>query len=73
MGRGDPLTSAAGAVVGMLIGHEVGATFDKVDQIHATMLLKQTLTSNPNRQRSTWSNPDKGFTLTQGPVATRGN
>ena len=73
MGRGDPLTSAAGAVIGMVIGHEIGATFDKVDQIHATMLLKQTLTNHPNGQMSTWSNPDKGFTVTQGPVATRGN
>ena len=73
MGRGDPLTSAAGAVVGMLIGHEIGATFDKVDQIHATMLLRQTLTNNPNGQMSTWTNPDKGFSVTQGPIATRGN
>ena len=73
LGKGDPLTSAAGAVIGMVVGHEIGATFDKVDQIHATMLLRQTLTNNPNGQMSRWSNPDKGFTVTQGPIATRGN
>ena len=73
LGRGDPLASAAGAVVGMVVGHEVGAHFDKVDRIYATMLLKQTLTTNNNGQMSTWSNPDKGFAVTQGPVATRGN
>ena len=73
LGRGDPFTSAAGAVVGMVVGHEIGAHFDKVDQIHATMLLRQTLTTNPNGQMSTWANPDKGFTVTQGPVTTRGN
>ena len=73
LGRGDPLTSAAGAVVGMVVGHEVGAHFDKVDRIYATMLLRQTLSNNTNGQMSTWSNPDKGFTVTQGPVTTNGN
>ena len=70
---GDPLTTAALAVGGMVIGHEVGATFDKIDQIHATMLLKQTLTTNGNGQMSTWSNPEKGVSVTQGPVSTNGN
>ena len=37
------------------------------------MLLKQTLTNNPNGQMSTWSNPEKGVSVTQGPVATKGN
>ena len=72
-GRGDPLMSAVGATAGLLIGHEIGAMFDKVDQIHATMLLRQTLTTNSNGQMSTWANPDKGFSVTQGPVATNGN
>ena len=73
LGRGSPLTSAAGAVVGMAVGYEVGGHFDKVDQIHATLLLRQTLTHNTNAQMSTWENPEKGFSVTQGPVATNGN
>jgi|TARA_Y100000310_G_C20444500_1_gene697684 surface antigen len=73
LGKGDPLLSAGGAVVGMLVGYEVGGHFDKVDQIYATMLLKQTLTNNNNGQMSTWSNPNKGVSVTQGPVATNGN
>ena len=72
LGR-DPLTSAVGATAGLIIGHEIGAMFDKVDQIHATMLLRQTLTNNPNGQMSTWENPEKGFSVTQGPIATNGN
>ena len=64
LGR-DPLTSAVGATAGLIIGHEIGAMFDKVDQIHATMLLRQTLTNNPNGQMSTWENPEKGFSVTQ--------
>ena len=73
LGRGSPLTSAAGAVIGMAVGYEVGGHFDKVDQIHATLLLRQTLTNNANGQMSTWENPEKGFSVTQGPVATNGN
>jgi len=73
LGRGSPLTSAAGAVVGLAVGHEVGAHFDKVDRLYATMLLRQTLTHNANGQMSTWGNPEKGFSVTQGPVATSGN
>ena len=56
-----------------VIFRPIGAMFDKVDQIHATMLLRQTLTNNPNGQMSTWENPEKGFSVTQGPVATNGN
>ena len=73
LGSGHPLTSAAGAVVGMVVGHEIGAHFDKVDQIHATTLLRQTLTNNGDGQMSKWENPNKGFSVTQGPVATNGN
>ena len=29
---GDPLLISAPAVAGMLVGHEVGATFDKIDE-----------------------------------------
>ena len=73
LGRGDPLTSAVGAVVGLAVGHEIGAHFDKVDEIYATMLLKQTFTTNIDGQMSTWTNPEKGFSVTQGPVATNKN
>ena len=73
LGRGSPLTSAAGAVIGMAVGYEVGGHFDKVDQIHATLLLRQTLTYNKNGEMSTWGKPEKGFSVTQGPVATNGN
>ena len=73
LGSGDPLLSAGGAVAGLVIGHEIGAHFDKVDQIYATLLLKKTLTTNGNGQMSTWENPNKGFSVTQGPVATNGN
>jgi surface antigen len=74
MGAGKgPITSAAYSVAGLVVGYEVGAHFDKVDQIHATMLLKKTLSSNTDGQMSNWTNEQKGFSVTQGPVATKGN
>ena len=39
---GDPLLIS---VYGMLVG-QVGATFDKIDEMYATMLLAQSLTLN---------------------------
>ena len=38
---GDPLLISAAAIAGMYVGHEVGATFDKIDEMYATMLLAQ--------------------------------
>ena len=73
-GAGEsPVTVAAYSVAGMVVGHTVGAHFDKVDQIHATLLLRQTLSSNADGQLSNWTNEKKGFSVTQGPVATKGN
>ena len=70
---GDPLTAAAYSLAGLVIGHEVGATLDKIDQIHATMLLRQSLSNNANGQVSTWTNPDKQVAVTAAPIATNGN
>ena len=68
-----PLTAAAYSVVGLFIGHEVGATLDKLDKIHATVLLQNTLSNNTNGQTSTWQNPDKNVVVNATPLATSGN
>ena len=69
----NPVVAAAYSVAGLVVGYTVGDHFDKVDQIHTTMLLRQTLSSNSDGQMSTWINKQKGFSVTQGPVATKGN
>jgi surface antigen len=69
----SPVVAAAYSVAGLVVGYTVGDHFDKVDQIHATMLLKQTLSNNSDGQMSNWTNNKKGFVVTQGPVATKGN
>ena len=70
---GSPLTAAAGSVAGLVIGHEVGAHFDKVDQMYATMTLKEALNNNQDGQHSTWKSPNKPVVVTAAPVATNGN
>ena len=69
---GDPLLISAAAVAGMLVGHEVGATFDKIDEMYATMLLAQSLTLNDNMQSSTWKNPKKNVVVNAMPISTEG-
>ena len=69
---GDPLLISAAAVAGMFVGHEVGATFDKIDEMYATMLLAQSLTLNEDMQSSTWKNPSKNVAVNAMPVTTEG-
>ena len=71
-GSGDPLLISAAAVAGMLVGYEVGATFDKIDEMYATMLLAQSLTLNDNMQSSTWKNPNKNVAVNVMPVTSEG-
>ena len=69
---GDPLLISAAAVAGLVIGHSVGDTFDKIDQMYATMLLSQSLTSNSNFQSSTWKHPHKNIAVNAMPLTTEG-
>ena len=71
-GSGDPLLISAAAVAGMVIGHEIGATFDKIDQMYATMLLTQSLNNNQDMQSSTWKHPNKNVVVNAMPVKTEG-
>ena len=71
---GDPLTAATMSVAGLVIGHEVGAHFDKVDQMYATMTLREALNNNQDGQHSMWKSPNKETVYgSSAPVATNGN
>ena len=72
-GSGDPLLISAAAVAGMFLGHEVGATFDKIDQIYLHTIFKQSLTNNGNMQSTTWKHPEKNYVINSLPVNTNGN
>ena len=70
---GDPLLISAAAVAGMFFGHEVGATFDKIDQIYLNIIFQQSLTNNGNMQSTTWKHPQKKYVINSLPINTNGN
>ena len=47
-------------------------TFDKIDEMYATMLLAQSLTLNEDMQSSTWKNPNKDVVVNAMPISTEG-
>jgi len=69
---GDPLLISAAAVGGLVLGYHIGDTFDKIDEMYATMLLSQSLTSNSNFQSSTWKHPHKNIAVNAMPLTTEG-
>jgi len=71
-GSGDPLLISAAAVAGLVIGHSIGDTFDKIDRIHATMLIEQSLDNNQNFQSSTWKHPQKNIAVNAMPLTSEG-
>ena len=71
-GSGDPLLISAAAVAGMFLGHEVGATFDKIDQIYLHTIFQQSLTNNGNMQSTTWKHPQKKYVINSLPINTKG-
>ena len=70
---GDPLLISAAAVAGMFFGHEVGATFDKIDQIYLHTIFQQSLTNNGNMQSTTWKHPQKNYVINSLPINTNDN
>jgi len=71
-GSGDPLLISAAAVAGLVLGHTVGDTFDKVDQMYATMILAQSLDGNSNFESSTWKHPTKNIAVNAMPISSEG-
>ncbi len=69
----DPLIVASAAVVGLVVGHGVGNTLDKIDQIHATMVLRDSLNYNRDGQSSTWYHPTKNVVVNAMPTVTNGD
>ena len=73
LGRGsNPLTVAAFTVGGLVLGHELGSTFDKIDQMYATMLLSQSLNRNRDGEMTTWKSPKKNIQVSAMPKNTQG-
>ncbi len=69
-GKGNLIATAAGSVLGYILGKEVGATLDKVDQLHAERTATEALETNLTGKTSSWSNPDSGNSGTITPTKT---
>jgi len=72
-GSGDPLLISAAAVAGMFLGHEVGATFDKIDHMYLNMVFQQTMNNNSNMQSTTWKHPEKNYIINSLPINKNGS
>ena len=68
----DPLIIASAAVIGLLVGYEVGATLDKIDAMYAEMVIHKSLSDNRDRQKSTWYHPTKNMVVNTMPINTDG-
>ena len=72
-GSGDPLLISAAAIGGMVLGHEIGATFDKIYQMYATMILAQSLHNNANFESTSWKHPNKNVAVNAMPFTSEGD
>ena len=62
MRNNDPLVVGLATGGGMLLGYSIGSYLDKIDQIHASMIINQSLNNNQQGQTTTWS-PNNNFSM----------
>ena len=72
-GSGDPLLISAAAVAGMFLGHEVGATFDKIDHMYLNMIFQQSMNQSGNMKSVTWKHPEKNYVINSLAVNSNGD
>ena len=69
MRNNDPLVVGLATGGGMLLGYGIGNYLDKVDQIHASMVINQSLNNNAQGQTTTWS-PNNNFSMNVTPQSS---
>ena len=69
-GNGQLIAVGAGVLLGALIGNEVGATLDKVDQQHVLDTTHQSLEYSKSGTTTSWNNPDTGNSGNMTPLKT---
>ena len=70
---GDPLLISAAAVAGMFLGHEVGATFDKIDHMYLNMIFQQSMNQSGSMKSVTWKHPEKNYVINSLAVNNNGD
>ncbi|MBK1666953.1 hypothetical protein CKO28_02705 [Rhodovibrio sodomensis] len=69
-GNGKLVATGAGAVIGALIGNQVGLSLDRVDEMHAQRSTQHALERNRAGHATMWRNPDSGAQGSVRPVRT---
>lgn len=69
MRNNDPLVVGLATGGGLLLGYGIGSYLDKVDQIHASMVINQSLNNNAQGQTTTW-NPNNNFAMSVTPQSS---
>lgn len=67
---GNIIAIAVGTLGGAVIGGGIGASLDKVDQMHAERSAQAALERNPDGQAAGWSNPNTGHSGYTVPTST---
>ena len=67
-----PLIIATAAVTGLVVGHGVGTTLDKIDELHAAMVLTNSLSYNNNGEITSWKHPNKNLVVNAMPINQNG-
>ena len=65
-GSGKILAAVGGTVAGAFIGGHIGHTMDRVDSLS----LQNAINTAPNRQTSSWQNPNTGNSYSVTPLKT---
>ena len=69
-GTGQLAAVGAGALLGAMLGGEVGRSLDKADELYAAQNYQQALETASTGTTTTWVNPDTGHSGTHTPTRT---
>ena len=73
LGGKDPVTIALYGTIGLVLGYMVGDTIDKIDQLHAALVIDRTFHMNENHQTSSWRNKRGNFSVSATPLSRSGS
>lgn len=69
-GKGTLAATAAGTLLGAWLGSEGGKSLDRADRLAMQHTSQRALETQPDRQVSTWSNPNTGHSGSVTPTRT---
>ena len=65
----SPLAKGFAVATGLVVGYGIGSHLDKVDEIHANMIVQQSLNNNAQGQTTTWT-PNNNFAMSVTPQSS---